>query len=85
MYPIIVKYACYGALTNDTPPQCQSVNVQKQLQKALNSDSSAIEINNTTMGGDPSPGNVKHFGALISQGGEERSYNCGEGQTIDFS
>ena len=85
MYPIIVKFACYGALVNGDSTQCRSANVQKLLQALIDKGTTTVEINNQTMGGDPSPGNPKHFGALISQAGEERFYNCGEGQSLDFS
>jgi hypothetical protein len=85
MYPIIVKFACYGGVASDTPTQCHTANVQKQLQVLIDKGIYPIEISNQTMGGDPCPGNHKHFGALISQAGEERFYSCGEGQSLDFS
>lgn len=85
MFPLTVKFACYGALANDNSTQCSSVNVQKLLQALIDKGELPIEITNQTMGGDPSPGNPKHFGALVSRAGEERFYNCGEGQSLDFS
>ncbi len=85
MYPILVKFACYGALISENSNQCHSANVQKVLQAILDKGTTTIEINSQNMGGDPSPGNRKHFGALISQAGEERFYNCGEGESLDFS
>ena len=34
--------------------------------------------------GDPSPGNGKHFGALVNRNGSDFHFACSEGQTIDF-
>jgi hypothetical protein len=35
--------------------------------------------------GDPSPGNKKHFGAIVSRGGRDFLFACQEGQQIDFA
>ena len=38
-----------------------------------------------TMGGDPDPGKLKYFGALVRVNGRSLAFACPEGQTIDFS
>ncbi|HEY3570871.1 MAG TPA: hypothetical protein VGP73_23275 [Thermoanaerobaculia bacterium] len=82
-----VLSATYGALAGGNPDDTQASIVTQALQNQLPPNSSGVvNINNSTMGGDPSPGNTKHFGAIVSvNGGAPQPFACQEGQTIDFS
>jgi len=83
-----VQYAVYGALAGGNENNMQANNVTTALQNQLNSNpNGVVAINNTTMGGDPSPNNLKHFGAMVVVPGQTQAspFACQEGQTIDFS
>ncbi len=81
-----VQCAAYGALAGGNPDNTQAAIVTTTLQNLLNANNNGvIAINNTTMGGDPSPGNLKHFGAVVTVNGTTQAFACQEGQTIDFS
>ena len=80
-----VKSAVYGAFSSNPQPS-QVANVTAALQAALDrSADGKVVVNNSSMGGDPSVGIDKHFGAVLNTGVGEQYYACGEGQTIDFS
>jgi hypothetical protein len=82
-----VKFAVYGALAGGDQQKTQAINVADAVQQQLNTTSyqGVISVNNTTMGQDPSPGNVKHFGALVTVNGKDMYFACQENQTIDFN
>jgi len=84
MSEITVQSAVYGALAGGNENSAQAANVLSALQNAINSMDAIVTINNENMGGDPSPGNQKHFGATITRDGGTFYYACQEGQTIDF-
>ena len=81
-----VLFASYGALRNGGQDNTEARIVTGRLQQRLNSTpNGVVTINNTNMGGDPAPGVVKHFGAIVEVDGVPRPFACQEGQTIDFS
>jgi hypothetical protein len=82
-----VLSATYGALAGGSSDDTQANIVTQALQNQLPPNSSGVvNINNSTMGGDPSPGYQKHFGAIVAiNGGAPQPFACQEGQTIDFS
>ena len=85
MATLTVVFAVYGAIggggnENDS----QAVDVTDVLQTAINANDGIVAINNSTMGGDPSSGNKKHFGAIVALDGVNRAFACQEDQTIDF-
>ena len=81
-----VQFAVYGALADGDENKTQANVVTSALQNQLNSNpNGVVVINNTTMGGDPSPGWTKHFGAIVQVNGQSLPFACEEGQTIDFS
>ena len=78
-----VVFAVYGGLRNGDPLQEEAVEVTQALQAHLGPGSSGtVVINNQNMGGDPAPGVVKHFGALIEVDGQRRAFACQENQEI---
>jgi hypothetical protein len=81
-----VLFAVYGALAGGNENNTQANVVTSALQNQLtNNPNGVVTINNTTMGGDPSPNNTKHFGAIVQVNGTSLPFACQEGQTIDFS
>lgn len=82
-----VKFAVYGALAGGDQQKTQAINVADAVQQQLNTTSyqGVLSINNTTMGQDPSPGSLKHFGALVTVNGKDMYFACQESQTIDFN
>ena len=79
-----VLYAVYGALVG-SQGITQAAPVTSQLQAQLNnSPTGVVTINNITMGGDPSPNNLKQFGALVQVNGTILPFACQEHQTINF-
>lgn len=84
MAALTVKYAVYGALAGGNENNSQAVDVAIALQAAIDASQGIVTIDNTTMGGDPSHGNQKHFGACVALDGQDRFFACQEGQTIDF-
>ena len=80
-----VRYAVYGALAGGNPDASQAVDVTGSLQDHINRRQGVVTINNQNMGGDPSVGNVKHFGACVLVNGQPKFFACQEGQTIDFN
>jgi hypothetical protein len=77
-----VKYAVYGALPGGNAENAQAFNVTSQLSAVLNDPGATgvVQCGNN-LKGDPSPGNPKHFGAIVNN----RYFACEEGQTIDFN
>lgn len=84
MAALTVQIAVYGALDGGNENKAQAVDVTAALQAAIDANQGVVTINNTTMGGDPSKGNGKHFGAVVALDGTARYFACKEGQTIDF-
>jgi hypothetical protein len=81
---LVVKSAVYGALPGGNPDAAQAFNVTKSLQTLINDNAGVVAINNTSIG-DPSPDNVKHFGAVVNRNGQNFFFACQEGQSIDFN
>jgi hypothetical protein len=84
MPALVVKYAVYGALADNNENLSQAVDVSSALQTAIDTTQGIVTINNDSMGGDPSPGIKKYFGANVALDGVSRYFACIEGQTIDF-
>ena len=84
MSDLTVVFAVYGALKGGNQDECQAVNVKEILQTAINASQGIVKIDNSTMGGDPSVGNTKHFGAIVTHDSKTNYFACKEGQTIDF-
>ncbi len=82
---IVVQFAAYGALGSGNENKLNANNVTNTLQNLLNTGSPSVTINNATMGGDPSPGDTKNFGALVAVNGTPYAFGCMEGQTINFA
>ena len=82
-----VQSAVYGALAGGNENNTQANIVTSTLQSLLSPGSNGVvTINNSNMGGDPSPNNVKFFGAIVTvNNGLPQAFACQEGQTIDFS
>lgn len=82
---ITVKFAVYGALKGGNENQTQAIDVSGPLQAQIDASQGIVNINNGTMGGDPSKGNGKHFAAIVDVDGNQNvCFACAEGQTIDF-
>ena len=84
MSVLTVQFAVYGSLNGGNENKSQAVNVQQALQSAIDASQGIVTINNSTMGGDPSKGNDKHFAAIVSLDNSPQYFACEEGQTIDF-
>ncbi len=82
MTTLKVTYAVYGALPNGSATNAEAFNVAGKLQ-TLFQQSGTVACNNTNFG-DPSPGNQKHFGALVMRDGKPYYFACEENQTINF-
>jgi hypothetical protein len=81
-----VIFAVYGALKDGNSDKAEAQDVTRALQRAIdNSVGQVVTINNTSMGGDPSKGFTKHFGAIVEVDGTRRAFACEERQTIDFT
>jgi hypothetical protein len=80
---LVVKFAVYGALPGGNLSAAQAADVGKILQDRLNLGNSFIACNNDIFG-DPSPGNKKHFAAIVTRGGRDLHFACQEGQVINF-
>lgn len=84
MAALTVVFAVYGALAGGNENNDQAIDVAQALQTAINNNQGIVTINNENMGGDPSKGNKKHFGAIVALDGVNRYFACEENQTIDF-
>lgn len=82
---IVVYYAAYGALAgpNDSTT-AKALDVTQNVQDAINRNGGVVTIDNKTLGGDPLPNSVKHFGAHVLRDGQDVYFACREGQKIDF-
>ncbi len=79
--PITYTVCCavYGTIKT-------AVIVTPTLQALLNaSPNGVIAINNTTMGGNPSPGEENIFIAVVTVNGMPQAFICVEGQSINFA
>ncbi len=83
MSQFTVQFAVYGALKSGNEEKSCTINVKKELQDLLNQPDrqGEVKIDNATLGCDPSPGDGKHFGAIVN----DHYFACAEGQTIDFN
>lgn len=84
MANVKVIYAVYGALHKGNENDAKAALVTTALQQQIDANDGIVTIDNTSMGGDPSQGDGKHFGALIERDGQQLAYACAEGQTVDF-
>ncbi len=84
MTTFTVKFAVYGALNGGDENKTQAIDVSGSLQKKLVANNGIVTIDNATFGTDPSKGNKKHFGALVTVNGTDQYFACEENQTIDF-
>jgi hypothetical protein len=84
MAALTVQYAVYGALADGNENNSQAADVSAALQASIDGSQGIVTINNDNLGGDPSPGYQKHFGACVALDGTPRYFACQEGQTIDF-
>jgi hypothetical protein len=85
MTQFIVRHAIYGALAGGNEEDDRAADVSGALAEQLAQGSGVVAINNNTLGGDPSPGNSKHFGAVVNVNGGDHYFACQEGQSIDFN
>jgi hypothetical protein len=77
-----VNFAVYGALPGGNSENAQAFNVTSELSSVLNAPgATGVVLCGNNLKGDPSPGNLKHFGAIVNG----RYFACQEGQTIDFN
>jgi hypothetical protein len=85
-FPLQVQFAVYGALAGGNENMSQAIDVRIPLQAALEQSvpPGIVNINNTTMGTDPSQDNGKHFAAIVALDTVNQFYACAENQTIDF-
>ena len=81
---LTVKFAVYGALPGGDGNHAQAIDVTQKLQNLINNNGGIVTCNNSNFT-DPSPGNLKHFGAKIIRSGRETVFACEENQTIDFN
>jgi hypothetical protein len=83
MATITVQMAVFGAQPSTN--QNQAANVTAALQKAINASSTGlVQITDTTMGTDPSYGNLKSFGAVVTVNGVPQYFACQENQEVNF-
>jgi hypothetical protein len=87
---LVVKHAVYGALPGGNefflPVEFpdQAFDVTRQLKGFIDAEGGVVACDNNHFG-DPSPGNRKHFGAVVERDGVDLFFACEEGQTIDFN
>jgi len=79
-----VKFAVYGALPGGAPSEAQAFDVTSVVQAMVNQSGGPVACNNASFG-DPSPGNGKHFAAVVNRSGADHNFACAEGQVINFS
>jgi len=85
-FPLQVVFAVYGAIAHGNENMSQAIDVSAVLQKALEQSvpPGIVNINNTTMGTDPSEDSSKHFAAIVALENVNQYYACAEDQTVDF-
>ena len=81
---LTVKFAVYGALPGGDADNAQAIDVTHKLQNLINNNGGIVACNDKNFG-DPSSGNLKHFGALVLRNGAQTFFACEENQTIDFN
>lgn len=81
---ITVKFAVYGALPGGASNKAQAFDITRNLQDLINRNGGIVACNNSSFG-DPSSGNLKHFGALVLRSDGPAFFACEENQTIDFN
>ena len=84
MATLKVVFAVYGALPNGNKSEAQAFDVKAQLQNLINAEAGVVGISDSNFG-DPSYGNVKHFGACVNRDGVDHFFACQENQVIDFN
>jgi hypothetical protein len=57
-----MRFAVYGALPGGDANNAQAIDVTQKLQTLINNNGGIVPCNNNSFG-DPSSGNLKHFGA----------------------
>ena len=75
---LVARFAVYGA------GHGKAANVRKQLQGFFDRNDLFVKCGNESFG-DPSPGNKKHFAAVVTRDGSNFFFACEEGQAIDFA
>jgi hypothetical protein len=80
---LTVLFAVWGALPGGIPNEAKAYNVKAQLQSLIDANDGVVSINDDSFG-DPAPGNVKHFGAIVERNGRDYFFACQEDQQIDF-
>ena len=81
---LTVRFAVYGALPGGNESDAQALDVSSIVQAVINESGGPVTISNATFGTDPSPGNDKHFAAVVNRGGIDLYFACDENQVIDF-
>ncbi|MCE1180912.1 MAG: hypothetical protein LWW81_01180 [Rhodocyclales bacterium] len=84
MSVLTVKFAVYGGLAGGNENSSQAIDATAVLQNQIDLNQGIVTIDNSSMGTDPSVGNQKYFGAIVSLNNVDRYFACQEGQTIDF-
>jgi hypothetical protein len=86
-----VIYAVYGALANGNLSQSEAFDVSASLQSLLTTNNGLVihngivTISNASFGGDPCPGSVKQFMAVVRRNGIDYCFACQENQVINFT
>jgi hypothetical protein len=90
-----VLFAVYGGVRGNNPDDVPTKNVKAELQTAINrallgggpTPRGHVKIDRFSMVGDPGPGVIKSFGAVVEYppDGETRFFAGKENDTIDFS
>src|SRR5262249_18999646 len=81
---LVAQFAVYGALPGGDRNQAKAKDVRNDLQGFFGRNYSFVTWCNGTFG-DPSPGNGKHFAAIVTRDGRNFFFACNEGQSIDFA
>jgi hypothetical protein len=81
---IKVKQAVFGALKGGDRIEPLAMDVVGPLQWQININAGVVQITAANLG-DPAPGVLKHFAAIVERNGKNYYYACQEGQTIDFT
>lgn len=79
MADLTVKFAVYGALAGGNAGDAEASSVCGALQDRIDNDKGVLKISNSSLYGDPSPGNGKYFAAIVERGGGKYFLACKEG------
>jgi hypothetical protein len=79
-----VKFAVFGALPEENADNAKAFDITQKLQDLINANAAAVAFGFNNFG-DPSPGDKKHFGAVVERNGIPATFACEEDQTIDFT